>query len=189
MYEYPTDDRNRNSQVLRQERNMRRIFAAATVAIAAAGLSTFATSPTMAAVLSTGVIPDPLTGVANGPYGGFQCADVAGGSLTPGTPVTVWDCHAGPNQQFELNGMTIYTMGGKMCLDVAGGRTADGTFVNSYTCHFGQNQRWSYSNGQIQTSVGSYPKCLDVTDLTNGSRLIINTCTGIINPGQQWQIK
>jgi hypothetical protein len=31
MYEYPTDARNRNSQVLRQERNMRRIFASATV--------------------------------------------------------------------------------------------------------------------------------------------------------------
>jgi hypothetical protein len=183
MNENPTTDRNSSSRVLPQKRNTGRISLATAVAIAGAGLSIFTASPTEAAVLSVGQgIP---------PYGGTTCADVAGGNLDPrGVPVQAWDCHAGPNQQFELYGWTIYTVGGQRCLDVVGGGTNQGTPVQSYPCNNKPNQEWYYFEGQIKNAhpgpAGADP-CLDARNMNNGTQLVINRCNGM--PSQQWQIK
>src|SRR5271167_1759157 len=104
---------------------MRWIFVTAAVAIAGAALSTFDASPTQAAVLSVG---PASTGA---PYGGYECMDVRANSLTLTTPVQVFDCHAGTNQEFEFYGSTIYAESGQRCLDVLGAGTANGTTVDS----------------------------------------------------------
>jgi hypothetical protein len=143
-----------------------------------AGLLAFNASPTEAAVLSVG-------GGFGPPFGGLTCADVTGGSFTPGVKVQAWDCLAGPNQQFEFYGQTIYTVGGQRCLDVLGAGTAAGTTVDSAACNGTAAQQFYYDNGQIV-----YPHaglCLDAGNMNNGTKLIVNSCNGISS--QQWQIK
>ena len=158
---------------------MRKIFTtAAAVAMTGAGLLAFDALPTEAAVLSVG-------GGVGAPFGGSTCADVGSGSITPGAVVQAWDCLAGPNQQFEFYGQTIYALGGQRCLDVLGAGTAPGTGVDSYTCNGTAAQQFYYDNGQIV-----YPHaglCLDAGNMNNGTRLIVNYCNG--SDSQFWQIK
>jgi hypothetical protein len=158
-------------------------FVAAAIPVVGAGFLTIGASRTEAAVLSVGQAYGP-------PFGGSTCADVAGNNLAAGTPVQAWDCLAGPNQQFELYGYTIYTLGGRLCLDAVGGGTTPGTKVQSYPCITGdQAQWWYYWEGQIKNAhsgpVGDL--CLDAGDMNNGRQLVINRCEGY--PSQQWQIK
>jgi Ricin-type beta-trefoil lectin domain len=157
---------------------MRWIFAGAAFAVAGASLLAFNSSPIKAAVVSVG-------GGFGPPFGGFTCADVDGGNITPGTKVQAWDCLAGPNQQFEFYGPTIYTLGGQRCLDVVGAGTAPGTNVWSYTCNGTVAQQWTYDNGQIRYPHGGL--CLDAGNLGNGTQLHVNTCNG--SNSQTWQIK
>jgi hypothetical protein len=79
-------------------------------ALASGVVSLFGSLPANTAVLSVGP--------ANGTGGGFVCADVRGGNIAIPTPVEAYDCHAGPNQQYEFNGRTIYALGGLRCLDI-----------------------------------------------------------------------
>ena len=134
-----------------------------------------------AAVLSTGKAGNP----ANGLFGGDVCADVAGGRIVPGTPITAFFCTAAPNQQFEFNGSTIFAVGGQGCVDVSGGRTAAGTPVQFWTCNGTGAQQWSYMNGAIINNQSN--RCLDATGMENGRQLVINDCNG--NISQNWQIK
>jgi hypothetical protein len=133
--------------------------------------------PANAAVLSVG----PANGIA----GGFVCADVFEGKIAIGTRVDAFDCHAGPNQQFEFNGYTIYTLGGQRCLDIFGGGTVPGTPVDSYKCTGEPNQAWEYIGGAIYNPASGL--CLDATTMANSTQLIINTCAD--EPSQTWQIK
>jgi hypothetical protein len=159
---------------------MRKTFlAAATVAITVAGLLTLNASLTEAAVLSVGAGLGP-------PYGGGVCADVRDGNLAPGTPVQAFQCLAGPNQQFEIYGKTIYTLGGHMCLDVVGRGTAPGTPVDSYTCNGTPAQQWYPTYGLIYYPYANL--CLDAGNLDNTTQLVVNTCNFNSN-SQQWQIK
>ena len=158
---------------------MRKIFlAAAAVAMTGAGLQAFDASPTEAAVLSVG------GGVA--PFGGATCADVNLGSLTSGVKVQAWDCLAGPNQQFEFYGQTIYTVGGQRCLDVLGAGTASGTTVDSATCNGTAAQQFYYDNGHI-VYTHAPGLCLDAGNMNNGTQLVVNYCND--SNSQQWQIK
>src|SRR5262245_35285295 len=68
-------------------------------------------SPASAAVFTVGSLSSPSNG-----GGGNVCMDVRGASLNLPTQVVVFDCHASPNQQFELSGATIYAMGGTRCI-------------------------------------------------------------------------
>ena len=157
---------------------MRWIFAGVAFAVAGASLLAFDSSPTKAAVVSVG-------GGFGPPFGGFTCGDVAGGNIASGTKVQAWDCLAGPNQQFEFYGPTIYTLGGQRCLDVVGAGTAPGTNVWSYTCNGTVAQQWTYDNGQIRYPHGGL--CLDAGNMGNGTQLHVNTCNG--SNSQTWQIK
>ena len=158
---------------------MRKIFlTAAAVAMTGVGLLALDASPTAAAVLSVGAGYGP-------PFGGLTCADVAGGSLTPGIKVQAWDCLAGPNQQFEFYGQTIYTVGGQRCLDVLGAGTAPGTRVDSYVCNGTVAQKFYYYNGEVIYLHGGL--CLDAGNMSNGTQLIVNICNG--SNSQSWQIK
>lgn len=168
---------------------MRWIFAtAAAVAIIGVGLLTFDALPTEAAVFSVGPAENGLTN--------NKCMDVSGNSLTPGTPVQVYDCHAGPNQQFQWasppavpgaqipQGLIIYALSGQRCLTVA----ADGIRIESQgNCEQTPIPRreFNYDNGQIKNVNGS---CLDAGDMANGTQLELASCDNTA-PSQQWQIK
>jgi hypothetical protein len=158
--------------------NKRWIFAAATVAISAAGLLPFEGSQTEAAILSVG-------GGFGAPFGGFTCADVAGANIAPGTTVQAWDCLGGPNQQFEFYGLTVYTVGGQRCLDVVDAGTAPGTKVQSFICNGTVAQQWTYANGAILYPFAGL--CLDAGGMANGTQLIVNVCNA--SNSQFWEIK
>jgi non-reducing end alpha-L-arabinofuranosidase len=150
--------------------------------LAYGALSVFGGLPARAFVLSVG----PTTGF----FGGYVCADVRGGSLAPGTPVQAYDCNAEPNQQFEFNGNTIYTMGGQRCLEAE--VTADGIPgpfpVVSNVCNGSNNQFW-LDQGLILNSsnyIGLY--CLDATNMGNGTQLVVDLCNSNTT-SQQWQLK
>jgi chitinase len=164
---------------------MRRLkSAAAFVALTSGAIALFGTSPIQAAMLTTGASGQPS---ANFSFGGNVCADVLGGNDSQHTPVQAWDCHGGPNQQFEFNGFTIYALGGQGCVDVTGAGTADGTPVQFYPCNGGSNQQWYYDGGKIVNVLSQ--KCLDATNMENGTQLVIRTCDELLPASQTWQIK
>jgi hypothetical protein len=157
--------------------HIRTFKGAVLAAVASGSILLFGPPPGHAAVLS---FSNP-----GNVFGGYQCADVAGGSLNNAQPVIAWDCHAGPNQQFEFSGPTIYALGGQRCLDVYLGLMAAGTKVQSYPCNGTGAQRWYYYRGTIVNTNSGL--CLDAGNGDNNTQLVINYCSGA--PGQQWQIK
>ena len=72
-----------------------------------------------------------------------KCLDVPNGNATDGTPVEIWQCHGGPNQQWTISNGAVIGIGGK-CLDVPNSNTTDGTPVEIWQCHGGSNQQWSF---------------------------------------------
>jgi hypothetical protein len=126
------------------------------------------------------------------PFGGYQCADIGGGSPpAPGqfTVVQAWDCHGWSNQQWALEGLAILGMsstgGVRNCLDVLFAGTAPGTRVNLFQCNGTGAQQWHYFNGQLVNLRSGL--CLDAGNQANGTQLVINTCNG--SDRQRWQIK
>jgi hypothetical protein len=159
-------------------RSYTRTFVVAALATLTSGSTAlFGALPAYAAVLSVGS--------TRGPFGGYVCADVAGGNLAAGTPVNAYDCNAEPNQQYELNGTTIYAMGGQTCLDVPGLATGS-TAVVSNPCNFSSSQTWYVLRGRIFSGT-SFNRCLDATNMANGTQLVLNPCSNATS--QQWQIK
>lgn len=130
-----------------------------------------------------------FTNGGNLPYGGSVCMDVLNGATEPSTPVQVWTCHGWLNQQWSMQGFTIYGIGStgrrQNCLDVAGARTAAGTNVNLYPCNGTVAQQWYFYNGRLYNPNSN--KCLDAGNRANGTRLVINFCS--TSASQQWQIK
>jgi chitinase len=129
-------------------------------------------------------------GSSNNPYGGYQCIDVRGGNTANLTPVQAWDCHGWSNQQWTMQGFTIYGIGStggsaQKCLDVNNGGTANGTPVQLYQCNGGGAQQWYFYNSHFYNPRSN--RCLDATDLANGRQLKIWDCANV--PQQTFQIK
>jgi hypothetical protein len=118
-------------------------------------------------------------------YGGTNCADVNGASITPGNAVDARPCSGAQNEQFQWNGLAIIALGDQRCLDIFGGPIVAGAKVDSFTCTGNPNQQWYYYKGQVKTFVNNL--CLDAGNGASGTQLIVNTCSGSTN--QQWQIK
>jgi len=115
-----------------------------------------------------------------------ECADVNGGSSTPGTKVQMWDCDANPTSQewtMESNG-TVGING--QCLDITGAGTANGTLIEEWTCNGGANQQWLAVNGELVNPATGL--CLDDPGFTTteGTQLDLWTCNGGTN--QQWSV-
>jgi hypothetical protein len=153
-------------------------------------LSLLRAAPAGAFVLSVGP--------TSGPFGGYICADVRNGSLAPGTPVQAYDCNAEPNQQFEWNGSTIYTMGGQRCLEalvppdvLTGGPEPPPYPVVSDICNGSPDQTWPlffvFPGGSL--SWNDFGFCLDATNMANGTQLVLNDCATNATSSQQWQLK
>ncbi|MBT2232482.1 ricin-type beta-trefoil lectin domain protein [Nonomuraea sp. NEAU-A123] len=131
----------------------------------------------------TGTPTEP-TGTISG-LGG-RCLDVTGSSSADGTPVQMWTCFGGANQQWtRASDGTLRSLG--KCLDVTGGSTANGARAQLYSCNGSAAQQWSYTTGRDLVNPVS-GKCLDVVDnaATDGARLQIWTCAGGAN--QKWTV-
>jgi hypothetical protein len=158
--------------------------------------STIAASPTQAAVLSVGP-----------PSGSFVnesvCMDVEGNNPAPGTPVIASECHAGPNQQFQLafagrespvgnNGWTLYALAAQRCVTLVPTASPESFTVVSDVCKQPSGpqsnfQAFVYFNGQIETVTPAFVGCLDAGNMQNGTQLVTAPCNG--SDSQQWQIK
>jgi parallel beta-helix repeat protein len=123
-----------------------------------------------------------LTSVANPNV----CADVAGASRSPVTPVIAYTCNFNLNEQFVwlADGTIRAFAGSALCLDDSGAQGRDGDSIISYNCNGGANQRWAATaNGSIQ---GINGKCIDIYSgaVVDGTKLILWPCTGASN--QRW---
>lgn len=125
--------------------------------------------------------PGALTNTGNG-----KCLDVTDGSTADGTPVQMWTCYPGSqNQSWTLNSDGSVTAKGK-CLDLAANGTANGTAVHLWTCYGSvASQKWRLTSaGDLVNTAAD--KCLDIKDNSNadGARLQIWDCAGTGN--QKW---
>jgi cytochrome c len=121
--------------------------------------------------------------VTGGPItsSGGKCVDVNGGSSADGTPLVIWTCSGGANQQWTREGNTLRSLG--KCMTAAG--TADGSAVQLSTCNGSAAQNWATGANGSLTNAG---KCLDANGAgtADGTRLIVWTCHGGTN--QRWTL-
>ena len=111
------------------------------------------------------------------------CLDAAGGSAALGTPIVLWPCHGGPNQQWSLRNGQIIGIGGR-CLD--GQSAAPGSPIVLAACTDAASQRWLLRIGQI---IGIGGLCMDVKGGRpfNGAPIILWSCHGGAN--QRWSMR
>ncbi|MYR42443.1 lectin [Streptomyces sp. SID5910] len=130
----------------------------------------------------TNGIGNSTSGSITGPGG--LCADATGGSGADGTPIQLYSCTGGDNQNWVLaeNG-TVHAQ--YKCLDISGGAAADGTPVVLYRCNGGANQQWKLNNGTLVNPQSG--KCLDADggSGTSGTRLQLWSCNG--TSAQKWK--
>ncbi len=115
-----------------------------------------------------------------------ECADVNGGSASPGTRVQMWACDSDPSaQNWTMNSNGTVGINGE-CLDVTGASTANGALIEEWTCNGGGNQQWLAVDGELVNPVSG--KCLDdpAFSTAEGTQLDLWTCNGGSN--QQWSV-
>ncbi|UUN30767.1 ricin-type beta-trefoil lectin domain protein [Streptomyces sp. FIT100] len=70
------------------------------------------------------------------------CLDIEGGGTAAGTPVEVYDCHGGANQQWRHQGGTLRNPASGRCLEPVGGASANGTRLQIADCTGAAAQQW-----------------------------------------------
>jgi ricin-type beta-trefoil lectin protein/cellulase (glycosyl hydrolase family 5) len=114
-----------------------------------------------------------------------RCLDVTSQATSNGTPVEVWDCNGGTNQQWSSLSNGALQVYGNKCLDVPGHATTPGTKVEIWDCNGGTNQQWTLNaDGTIVGRESGL--CLDVSGAgtANGTAVDLWNCTGAGN--QKW---
>jgi poly(3-hydroxybutyrate) depolymerase len=97
--------------------------------------------PVVWAAFDAGHTPAPVDG-SSATSGTGKCLDITGASYGNGTPIELWDCNGGANQQWHAsNGALVNPASGK-CLDDPGSNTANGTQLDLQACTGGTNQQW-----------------------------------------------
>ncbi len=125
--------------------------------------------------------PTPTTFRLRGESSG-RCLDVSGAGTANGSPLVVWDCHNGANQQFTQDGKALRVQG--KCLEAPANATS-GARVRIWDCNGAANQQWNLNTngtaGNVQNGL-----CLDVngTGTANGTAVILWTCHTGAN--QRW---
>lgn len=117
-----------------------------------------------------------------------RCLDIPRSSLEPRTPVIIYDCHGGPNQQWEFTAAgELRALDGARCLDIRGGSTAPQAVVQSVACHGGANQKWTLRPDQTIVNPKS-GLCLTVKAAGTANLTAIDTwhCEG--TPHQLWAV-
>ena len=143
---------------------MRSIFTtAAAGVIAGVGLLTSDASPINAAVFSVG---PPENGVTN-----LACMNVRYNSTAAGAPVIAYDCHAGPEQQFEFAGPDCVTQTSFSACTQYPNNVPPGTTI------------YTVPRNPVPTESASYFNCLDVSGAgtANGTPVISYPCNGGVN--------
>jgi alpha-galactosidase len=127
-------------------------------------------------------VPPPTAFRLRGEASG-RCLDVNAGSSSNGTPMIIWDCHSGANQQFTEVGQTLQVLG--KCLDIPPNASA-GTRAQIWDCNGGTNQQWTFNGNATVSSVRFPTLCLDVSGgaTVNGTAVLVWTCHGAAN--QRW---
>jgi len=114
-----------------------------------------------------------------------ECVDIPHGQAIDGTPLSLFNCHGSPNQQWTIANGQITGLSG-VCLDVMGSVPNEGAQVIIVHCNGRASEKWTLANGQI---VGIGGKCLDVAggNAQDHATLIISSCSS--SPSQQWSIQ
>src|SRR3984885_771421 len=104
-----------------------------------------------------------------------ECIDIPNQQTDDGTPLSLFNCHGSPNQQWTITGGQITGMSG-VCLDVMGSAPKDGAQIIIVHCNGRDSEKWTLANGQI---FGIGGKCIDVVGghAQDLAALIIATCT------------
>jgi len=143
---------------------MRSIFTtAAAGVIVGVGLLTSGASPINAAVFSAGPPENIVTNLA--------CMNVRYNSTAAGTPVIAYDCHAGPEQQFEFAGPDCVTQTSFSACAQYPKNVPPGTTI------------YTVPSNPVPTESASYFNCLDVSEAgtANGTPVISYPCNGGVN--------
>lgn len=114
-----------------------------------------------------------------------RCLDVPGQATANQTPLQIWDCNGGTNQQWTALSSGALQVYGNKCLDVPGHATVAGTRVQIYDCNGGANQQWTLNpDGTVVGRESGL--CLDATGqaTANGTAVQIWTCNDGAN--QKW---
>jgi O-glycosyl hydrolase len=119
-----------------------------------------------------------------------RCLDVTGNAGADGTPVELWSCNGGANQQWtatSANELRVTIGGVTKCLDASGQGTADGTKVIIWACTGGANQKWNLGADQTVVGVAS-GKCLDADaeGTADGTVVQLWTCKTPGDNNQRW---
>lgn len=117
-----------------------------------------------------------------------RCADLDGGSTSPGTHVQLWDCNASEGQDWAYDPANGSLSGkGGLCLDAEAGSSADGTPLVGWPCSGSANQRWTLTPDGTITGIGG--KCVTAADggTANGTRLRLGTCQAD-SAAQTWAV-
>ncbi|MFI1797376.1 RICIN domain-containing protein [Streptomyces sp. NPDC020379] len=123
-----------------------------------------------------------------------RCLDIPNSNTNNGTPMEIYDCNGGSNQQWQpqSNGQPTSLISRASnyakCLDVNGGSVAPGTRVVISDCNNTESQEWQLqSDGTIQTVVPP-GLCLDLAGSTaNGGGVRLWYCDG--RSTQQWKTR
>jgi hypothetical protein len=94
-----------------------------------------------------------------------KCLDLAGGNVTNGAAVQIWDCNGHTNQQWYYNEQTMAIqsyMDDKKCVDLPGSSTADGNKLWIWDCTGGKNQQWRGGGYYQWQSMIDDKKCIDL---------------------------
>ncbi|HEV2637135.1 MAG TPA: ricin-type beta-trefoil lectin domain protein [Actinocrinis sp.] len=101
------------------------------------------------------------------------------------TPVIIYDCNGGANQNWTFTNGTLQING--KCADVTGQGTANGTKVELWDCNGGTNQQWTaQSNGELVSTASG--RCLDDPGFStvNQTQVVIWDCNNGAN--QHWAL-
>jgi hypothetical protein len=114
-----------------------------------------------------------------------ECVDIPHGQAVDGTPLSLFNCHGSPNQQWTVANGQITGMSG-VCLDIMGSAANDGAQVIIVHCNGRSSEKWTLANGQI---IGIGGKCLDISggNARDHATLIISSCSS--SPSQQWSVQ
>jgi hypothetical protein len=114
-----------------------------------------------------------------------ECIDIPRQQTNDGTPVSLFNCHGSPNQQWTITSGQITGMAG-VCLDIMGSAPNDGAQIIIVHCNGRNSEKWTLTNGQI-VSIGG--KCLDIAggSVQDHAMLIIAPCAS--SPSQQWSVQ
>jgi hypothetical protein len=131
-----------------------------------------------------GGTPGTIVGQQSG-----RCLDLKDWGSYDATPVQLWDCGSGWNQQWKREGGQVVNPQSGKCLDVAAGSTADGARVRLWSCNNTGAQQWQFNADGTVTNHQS-GKCLDAGGSANGTLLQIWDCYGGgTQPNQVWKLK